>query len=57
MQGFQDALTVQFNDSYGTDVDDLTNWQGLSARLGMDPVPESLDACREVRKMLKPGLL
>jgi len=56
-QGFQDALTMQFNDSYGTDENDLTNWQTLCARLGMDPVPESLNACRRVRKMLKSGLL
>jgi len=55
-QGFQDALTMQFNDLYGTDENDLTNWQTLCARLGMDPVPETLNACREVRNMLKPGL-
>ena len=50
-QGFQDALTMQFNNSYGTDVDDLTKWQALCAKLGMDPVPENLNACREVRKI------
>jgi len=56
-QGFQDALIMQFNDSYGTDVDDLTKWQALCAKLGMDPVPENLNACREVRKIPRPRLL
>jgi len=51
---FQDALTMQFNDIYGTDENDLTNWQALCARLRMNPVPETLNACREVRNMLKP---
>jgi len=56
-QGFQDALTLQFNNSYGTDVDDLTKWQALCAKLGVDPIPESLYACREVRKILQPDPL
>lgn len=47
--GFQDALTMQFNFNFGTDVNDLTNWQALCARLQMDPVPESLNKCRKVR--------
>ena len=54
---FQDALTIQFNNIYGTNENDLTNWQTLCAQLGMDPVPESLKACRQVRKTLTPGLL
>jgi hypothetical protein len=54
--GFQDALTMQFNNIYGTNENDLTNWQILCAKLGIDPVPESLNACRQVRKTVKPGL-
>jgi hypothetical protein len=53
-KAFQDALTLQFNDSYGTNVDDLTNWQALCAKLGMDPVPEDLHACQAVRTTFKP---
>jgi hypothetical protein len=48
-RGFQDALTMQFNINYGTDVNDLTRWQALCAKLQMDPVPENLKDCREVR--------
>jgi hypothetical protein len=51
-EGFRDALTMQFNNIYGTNENDLTNWQILCAKLGIDPVPESLKACRQVRKTL-----
>jgi len=44
---FHDALTMQFNDNYGTDIENLTSWQALCAKLGMSPVPEDLKACRK----------
>ncbi|TFK36319.1 hypothetical protein BDQ12DRAFT_610075, partial [Crucibulum laeve] len=47
-QAFQDALTLQFNNIYGTDANNITSWQVLCARLGIDPIPDSLAACREV---------
>ena len=43
-----DALTKQFNNVYGTDVNDIANWQLLCRVLGISPVSEDLDECRHV---------
>ncbi len=51
-EGFHNALTMQFNDNYGTDVNDLATWRALCSRLRMNPAPESLHACREVWKIV-----
>lgn len=45
---FKDALTLQFNRMYGTDVDDITSWQRLFRVLNVDPTPEGLEECRRV---------
>jgi len=47
-QSFRIALTKEFNNKYGTDVDDLAAWQSLCVRLGVDPVPEKIKQCRQV---------
>jgi hypothetical protein len=44
----KDALTQQFNDMYGTDVDDIRSWQNLCRILEIVPIPDALHACREV---------
>ncbi|KIM73215.1 hypothetical protein PILCRDRAFT_81329, partial [Piloderma croceum F 1598] len=46
-KGFVDALLQQFNDTYGTEVDDLSSWQGMCLVLEMDPIPTTLEACQE----------
>ncbi|KAF8550040.1 hypothetical protein OG21DRAFT_518669 [Imleria badia] len=46
-QDFKDALVQQFNDIYGTDEDDLGEWQKLCHVVDMDTIPDDLDACRE----------
>jgi hypothetical protein len=46
----RDALTKQFNNKYGTDVNDIKNWQLLSHVLGISPVSEDLDECRHVSR-------
>jgi hypothetical protein len=51
-QKLQDALTLQFNSMYGTDVEDIKNWQLLCHVLGIAPVSENLDECRHVRNIL-----
>lgn len=51
-KAFKDALTQQFNDYYGTDVDNIASWQKLCRRLGVEPIPEGLQACRAVRELL-----
>jgi len=45
---FRDALTKQFNSSFGTDANNLEAWQNLCAILNVDPVPTALKECREV---------
>ncbi|KAG9311185.1 hypothetical protein JVU11DRAFT_8258 [Chiua virens] len=45
---FKDALVKQFNEVYGTDEDDLGDWQNLCLILQIDPAPDDLDGCREV---------
>ncbi|KZP03919.1 hypothetical protein FIBSPDRAFT_844491 [Athelia psychrophila] len=47
-KAFKDALTQQFNDYYGTDVDNIASWQKLCRRLGVEPIPEGLQACRAI---------
>lgn len=44
----KDALTQQFNGIYGTEVEDLESWKGLCRAIGISPIPDELEACREV---------
>lgn len=46
---FKDALVLQFNETYGTDVNSLRSWQALAEAIGIDPIPETLKECRAVR--------
>lgn len=48
-QAFRTALTQQFNDFYGTEVNDVVAWQNLCRRIEVDPIPEDLQECRNVR--------
>ncbi|KAJ7111732.1 hypothetical protein C8R44DRAFT_252444 [Mycena epipterygia] len=43
---FRKAMVLTFNDIYGTDVNDLGNWQSLCRLLELDPIPQTLWACR-----------
>lgn len=47
---FKDALVQQFNDIYGTDVNDLTSWRTLCQIVHVSPIPNSLESCREAVK-------
>ncbi|QPC80169.1 hypothetical protein HYE68_010921 [Fusarium pseudograminearum] len=44
---FKAAMVKQFNDIYGTDPDNLENWQKLCHVLNIEPAPTRLEACRE----------
>ncbi|EIW80425.1 hypothetical protein CONPUDRAFT_105427 [Coniophora puteana RWD-64-598 SS2] len=44
---FQDALTQQFNVMYGEDENELAAWQSLCAALELDPIPDTVEKCRE----------
>ncbi|KAG1835362.1 hypothetical protein DFJ58DRAFT_670416, partial [Suillus subalutaceus] len=47
---FKDALVQQFNDIYGTDVNDLTSWRTLCQIVHVSPIPDTLESCREAVK-------
>ncbi|KAG2354028.1 hypothetical protein BDR07DRAFT_1454263 [Suillus spraguei] len=47
---FKDALVQQFNDIYGTDVNDLTSWRTLCQIVRVSPIPDTLESCREAVK-------
>jgi hypothetical protein len=49
--GFRLAIFRTFNDLFGTDVDDLKNWQSFCTLLEISPVPTELRACRAVRRL------
>jgi hypothetical protein len=44
---FKDALVKQFNAIYGTDEDDLGEWQNLCHIVDIYLIPDDLEACRE----------
>ncbi|KAG8725502.1 hypothetical protein FRC12_001369 [Ceratobasidium sp. 428] len=44
------ALVLQFNETYGTNQNDLASWQNLCRALGVDDVPDTLSACKKIVK-------
>ncbi|KAG1774605.1 hypothetical protein EV702DRAFT_1123210 [Suillus placidus] len=46
-EGFKDALVQEFNERFGTDGNDLSNWQNLCCVLRIVPVPDSIEQCRQ----------
>ncbi|KAG2338289.1 hypothetical protein BDR05DRAFT_893921 [Suillus weaverae] len=46
-EGFKDALVQEFNERFGTDGNDLSNWQNLCRVLRIVPVPDSIQECRQ----------
>lgn len=44
----QRAVVRQFNEIYGEDEASLEGWQELCRTMRIDPIPESVDECREV---------
>lgn len=46
--GFRLAMVRTFNDLFGTDVNDLKNWQSFCTVLEISPVPTKLRDCRAV---------
>ncbi|KAG8221770.1 hypothetical protein J3R82DRAFT_2084, partial [Butyriboletus roseoflavus] len=44
---FKDALVRQFNEAYGTDENNLGDWQSLCRIVHIEPVPDDLHTCRE----------
>ncbi|KAH6868881.1 hypothetical protein BKA70DRAFT_1359027 [Coprinopsis sp. MPI-PUGE-AT-0042] len=47
MKAFSRALVAQFNFRFGTNVDNLANWQSICVTLGIEPVPQELKQAKE----------
>ena len=47
-EDFKTALVQQFNSFYGTEVDDIKSWRGLSLALDIFPLPEDLEEAKKV---------
>lgn len=45
---FKSAMVQQFNNIYGTDVEELNSWHNLCHILDITPAPNKLKECREV---------
>ncbi|KAG8769068.1 hypothetical protein FRC12_005190 [Ceratobasidium sp. 428] len=48
--GYKLALVLQFNDTYGTDQNDLASWQNLCRALGIEDIPDELSGCKKIVK-------
>lgn len=44
----KDAMVLDFNNIYGTDVNDISSWHNLCQILRITPIPDGLEASREV---------
>ena len=51
------AMVLQFNDYYGTDPHDIKAWQAMCAVLQILPVPEDLESCRKVCRLMMKSTL
>lgn len=47
-EAFRHATALQFNEFFGTDVNDIQTWRNLCQILDIVPVPEELPACKKV---------
>jgi len=47
-RGLKDAMVLQFNSIYGTNVKSVASWQSLCRVLGILPVPPTLKECQRV---------
>ena len=47
-EDFQRAMVLDFNETFGVDVNNLTSWQELCSILSVDPIPDDIKGCRSV---------
>ncbi|QRV85704.1 hypothetical protein RhiJN_13722 [Ceratobasidium sp. AG-Ba] len=47
LKNYKLALVLQFNDTYGTDQNDLGSWQNLCRAVGIENAPDTLSACKK----------
>jgi len=56
-RAFRNAMVMQFNDFFGTDVNDIRSWHNLCQVLNIVPVPEGLGACKKAVKAVYVNLV
>ncbi|KAI0263444.1 hypothetical protein BC834DRAFT_827638 [Gloeopeniophorella convolvens] len=49
-EAFSGALAEDFNEAFGTDVDNIDHWHELCQICRVDPIPEGIAACRKAVK-------
>ena len=47
-EDFRRAMVLDFNETFGVDVNNLTSWQKLCSILRVDPIPDHIKDCRSV---------
>jgi hypothetical protein len=47
-RAFKDAMVVQFNALYGTDITKIENWHRLCVAVCIEPLPTTIVECKEV---------
>ncbi|KAF2713282.1 hypothetical protein K504DRAFT_423776 [Pleomassaria siparia CBS 279.74] len=46
-QSFKDAMVLQFNSIYGIDTSDIENWHKLCVAVYIEPLPATIEECKE----------
>ncbi|ODH12931.1 hypothetical protein ACO22_07772 [Paracoccidioides brasiliensis] len=44
---FKNAMVMKFNDLYGSDTDDINCWHRLCIAVDIDPLPQTIKACKK----------
>ena len=47
-EDFKTAMVQQFNSLYGTEIDDIKSWRGLSLALDIFPLPDDISRAKKV---------
>ena len=47
-KGIKAALVLEFNDLFGKDDNSLQTWVELATIIGLSPIPDEVNKCREV---------
>ncbi|KAF1995590.1 hypothetical protein P154DRAFT_499924 [Amniculicola lignicola CBS 123094] len=46
-QAFKDAMVIQFNSLYGTDISNIENWHKLCIAVNIEPLPTTIAECKQ----------
>ncbi|EEH40982.2 hypothetical protein PAAG_02958 [Paracoccidioides lutzii Pb01] len=47
LREFKNAMVMKFNDLYGSDTDDINCWHRLCIAVDIDPLPQTIKACKK----------